>query len=487
MKLKQLLHDTNVKYSEELGNLEINGISHHSENVEAGNIFVCIKGYNTNGHQYAAAAAEKGAVVVLAEEILNVDGIPVLVAENSRKALSKMAANFYKNEEKPFRLFGVTGTNGKTTVTYMLKSILEADGSACGILGTIGYAFNGKVYEATNTTPEASTLQKFFAAMRDAGIENCAMEVSSHGLAMGKVDDIRFQVTIFTNLTPDHMDYHHNLEDYYQAKKKLFTIHDSVSVINVDDEYGKMLFQELMAAGRNPRSYSLKDKKSYHYGEIVETTERGSTLLVLENGVALGNLSLNTPGVFTIYNGLAALSAARAADIPFPVIQKGLGGLKGVPGRFELVENKKEFIVVVDYAHTPDALEKVLKTASDFKKGRLLCVFGCGGDRDKVKRGLMGEVAGRYSDYCIITSDNPRTEKQTDIAADIEKGIYETGCNYEVIDDRYEAIKRAVSICKKGDVLLIAGKGHETYQIIGHEKTHFDDREVVRKMIEDGG
>ena len=480
MKLKQLLHDTNVKYSEELGNLEINGISHHSENVEAGNIFVCIKGYNTNGHQYAGAAAS------LAEEALDLEGIPVLIAENSRKTLSKMAANFYENEAKPFRLFGVTGTNGKTTVTYMLKSMLEAGGIACGVLGTIGYAFNDQVYEATNTTPEASTLQKFFAAMRAAGIENCAMEVSSHGLAMGKVDDIQFQVTIFTNLTPDHMDYHHNLEDYYQAKKKLFTLPGSIPVVNVDDEYGKMLFQELVAGGRNPRSYSLRDKKAYHYGEILETTERGSILLVLEKGIPLGKISLNTPGIFTIYNGLSALAAARAAHVTFSAIQEGLAGLKGVPGRFELVENKKGFIVVVDYAHTPDALEKVLKTASDFKKGRILCVFGCGGDRDKVKRSLMGEVAGRYSDYCIITSDNPRTEKQADIAADIEKGIYDTGCNYEIIEDRYEGIKRAVSICKKGDVLLIAGKGHETYQIIGHEKTHFDDREIVRKIIEDG-
>lgn len=256
-------------------------------------------------------------------------------------------------------------------------------------------------------------------------------------------------------------------------------------IINLDDEYGRRLFNELEKNNKEVLGYSLKDKKADYFGEILETTERGSIVKVNEKSMFSDLIKLNTPGIFTIYNGIAALACARSSGYSFTAIQKGLESLKGVPGRFELVENDKGIIAIVDYAHTPDALEKVLKTATDFKRGRLICVFGCGGDRDKKKRPLMGKIAGKYSDYCIITSDNPRTEKQEKITADIESGIYETGCYYEIIENRYEAIKKAVSIYKKGDIIIVAGKGHETYQIIGEEKHYFDDREAIKKITEE--
>jgi UDP-N-acetylmuramoyl-L-alanyl-D-glutamate--2,6-diaminopimelate ligase len=343
-----------------------------------------------------------------------------------------------------------------------------------------------KEYEAQNTTPESCDIQKMFAEMKEEGVINCVMEVSSHALALGKVDDIEFDGAVFTNLTADHMDFHKDTEDYFAAKKKLFSLTKGAAAVNLDDEYGRRLFDELKRDNREAYGYSLKDKKADYYGEILETTEKGSLIQVTEKTDRVELLKVNTPGIFTIYNGLAAAACARSAGYSFHSVQKGLEALKGVPGRFELVENSRGVIAIVDYAHTPDGLEKVLRTADDFKKGRLICIFGCGGDRDKKKRSLMGAIAGKYSDYCIITSDNPRTEKQETITADIEAGIYETGCNYEIIENRYEAIKKAVSIYKKGDIIMIAGKGHETYQIIGTEKFHFDDRETVKKIIENG-
>lgn len=486
VKFKDLLSGTNVPYSANLNDLEVTGLAYNSKQVEKGYAFICIKGYHTDGHIYAMDAAFRGASVIICEEDIDIKAVPVVRTEDSRRLLSKMSANFYGVKDANFHIYGVTGTNGKTTISCMLKSIFEVQNGGCGLLGTIGYYVGGKEYEAQNTTPESSDLQRMFAEMRSEGIENCVMEVSSHALALGKVDDILFHISVFTNLTMDHMDFHKDIEDYYQAKKKLFYLTDSACVINLDDEYGKRLYEELQQNGKKAVSYSLKDRKADYCGDILETTEKGSLVRITEGTLETTLLKLNTPGIFTIYNGLAALACAREGGYTYDRIQNGLGKLKGVPGRFELVENQKGVIAIVDYAHTPDALEKVLRTASDFKKGRLICVFGCGGDRDQKKRALMGAAAGRYSDYCIITSDNPRTERQEIITADIEAGIYETGCNYEVIENRYDAIKKAVSIYQKGDIILIAGKGHETYQIIGTEKFHFDDREAVKTIIENG-
>jgi UDP-N-acetylmuramoyl-L-alanyl-D-glutamate--2,6-diaminopimelate ligase len=485
VKIRDLLRGTGASYPDDLADFEVTGITYNSKLVEKGYAFVCMKGYHTDGHIYALDAASRGASVIICEEDIDVKSIPVLKVNDSRRALSKMSANFYQNKNLPFTLYGITGTNGKTTISFMLKRIIEAAGRQCGLIGTIGYHVGSKEYESKNTTPESCDLQRMFAEMRGEGIANCVMEVSSHALALGKVDDIQFQAAVFTNLTPDHMDFHNDVENYYEAKKKLFFLTQGPCIINLDDKYGKRLFNELEQNNKEVFGYSLKDRKADYFGEILETTEKGSTVKVNEKSLFSDLVKLNTPGIFTIYNGMAALACARSSGYSFVAIQKGLERLKGVPGRFELVENDKGIIAIVDYAHTPDALEKVLKTATDFKRGRLICIFGCGGDRDKKKRPLMGKIAGEYSDYCIITSDNPRTEKQENIAADIESGIYETGCYYEIIENRYEAIKKAVSIYRNGDIIIVAGKGHETYQIIGEEKHYFDDREVIKKLTEE--
>ncbi len=484
MYLKQILHGTGIACPGELENTEITDVAYDSRKVERGNIFICVRGYNTDGHLFALDAAAKGAAVVVSEDALEIEGVPVLRAEDGRLALSRVSANFFMDPTRDLKIIGVTGTNGKTTITYMIRSVLEAAGESCGVLGTIAYQFGGKLYESVNTTPESYELQRLFAEMRAEGVKNCVMEVSSHSLELSRARDIHFDYSIFTNLTPDHMDFHRDLDDYYNSKKKLFYLTEKTSTINIDDSYGKMLYTELKAAGKPVISYSLKTRSADYYGEIISSTDKGSELLLSVNGAEHGKIKIKTPGIFTIYNALATISICMASGMDFNKVKKGLEALKGVPGRFELVENSKDMIVIVDYAHTPDALEKVLKTALSFKRGRLICVFGCGGDRDRKKRPLMGKAAGEYSDYCIITSDNPRTEDQAGITADIEAGIYETGCIYEIIENRYEAIKKAISIYRKGDILIIAGKGHEDYQIIGTVKSHFDDRETAREIIE---
>ncbi|MEL7654975.1 MAG: UDP-N-acetylmuramoyl-L-alanyl-D-glutamate--2,6-diaminopimelate ligase, partial [Bacillota bacterium] len=397
MKLKNLLCGTDIQYPADLGEIEVTGLAYNSKLVKKGYAFICMKGFHTDGHIYAMDAAFRGASVIICEEEIDIQSIPVLKVSNSRRLLSKMSANFYEDNLTPFHLFGVTGTNGKTTIAYMLKSIIEAGGNPCGMLGTIGYQVGSKAYEAQNTTPESCDLQSMFAEMKAEGIANCVMEVSSHALALGKVEDIVFEASVFTNLTSDHMDFHKDTEDYYEAKKKLFTLTRGACIINLDDDYGKRLFEELKKDNKEVFGYSLKDKKADYYAEILETTENGSLIQITEKVSCSELLKINTPGIFTIYNGVAAFACARSSGYSFLSIQEGLEALKGVPGRFELVQNSKGVIAIVDYAHTPDALEKVLKTATDFKKGRLICIFGCGGDRDKMKRSLMGMAAGRYS------------------------------------------------------------------------------------------
>lgn len=485
MRLDALLQGTEIYCPIESGAQEVTGLCYDSRKVKKGDAFICLKGLHTDGHIYAMDAVVRGAVVVIAEDDLELARMTVLKAKDSRKALSTIAANYYGHPSKRIRVFGVTGTNGKTTVSFMIKNCLKAEGQTCGLTGTISYQVGDKEYEATYTTPESLDLQGIFAEIQKQQIPNCVMEVSSHALYLGRVDNIEFDYGIFTNLTQDHMDFHKNREEYYQAKKRLFSLVKKGAIINIDDESGRRLHQELGEEGTLALiSCSLKDKKADYYGEILERSERGSKLLIINKGIELGVVTIHSPGIFSLYNGLVAAACLHTAGISFAAIQKGLEDLKGVPGRFELIENSKNMVVIVDYAHTPDALEKVLRTAAEIVKGRLICIFGCGGERDITKRPLMGKIAGSYSDYCIITSDNPRTESQQQIATDIEGGLYETGCNYEIIEDRRKAIAKAVSIYRKGDLILIAGKGHETYQIIGGSKTYFSDQETVRELIE---
>lgn len=384
------------------------------------------------------------------------------------------------------RVFGITGTNGKTTAACMLRSILEAEGYACGLIGTIEHQIGEKNYTPINTTPGKALLKELFHEMKTQGIGQCVMEASSHGIDQGRIDDISIAYGGFTNLSQDHLDYHKTMECYYQAKKKLFTQCEKGAAVNLDDSYGKRLFRELPEMVDSPeiKGYSLKDQEADFYGEIKEETLQGSSFVFHESGKALGELKISIPGRHFIYNAMAAASMARQAGADFSSIKKGLAKMSNVPGRMELIGDSDDTLGVVDYAHTPDGLEKLLSTLSEFKRGRLLCVFGCGGFRDKGKRQIMGAIAGKWSDYCVITNDNPRGEPPENICQAIEEGVYPTGCDYCIILDRYQAIKRAVSLATKWDIIVVAGKGHEAYQLVGDEKLPFDDREVLKELLE---
>ena len=384
------------------------------------------------------------------------------------------------------RVFGITGTNGKTTASYMLREILGAEGKACGLIGTVEHRIGNKHYIPINTTPGKDLLKELFHEMKRQEIFQCVMEVSSHGIHQGRIDRIRMAYGGFTNLSQDHLDYHKTMEQYYQVKKSLFTRCGEGAVINLDDQYGKRLYRELRLEVDIPaiKGYSLNDTNAYYYGKILEETLEGSRFSFSENGIFLGELKISTPGRHFVSNAMLAASMARQAGTGWTAVEKGLLNLKKVPGRMELIGSTDDTLGVVDYAHTPDGLENLLDTLSKFKRGRLLCVFGCGGFRDKGKRHIMGEIAGNYSDYCVVTNDNPRGEPPENICQDIEEGLYPTGCDYCIIPDRYQAIQRAVSLATKWDIIVVAGKGHETYQLCGETRMPFDDRNVLKGLLE---
>ncbi|MHC1722888.1 MAG: UDP-N-acetylmuramoyl-L-alanyl-D-glutamate--2,6-diaminopimelate ligase [Aminipila sp.] len=388
-------------------------------------------------------------------------------------------------------VFGITGTNGKTTVSYMLKSILEEAGRECGLVGTITHAIGEKKYDAINTTPSKEVLAKYFNELKQQNIGCCIMEVSSHGLDQGRIDNIDIHYSGFTNLTQDHLDYHITMENYFNAKAKLFYKTKKGMCINIDDSYGKRLYDKIKAEQDSGnidskiklQSFSFKEEGADFFGKIIKNSIKGIVLEPFESGESWGEIQIDLPGKTTAYNGLLALAMSRQAGVDKGCIIEGLKNLKGVPGRFQLVENPKNIDVVIDFAHTPDALENLLKVAGELKKGRLICVFGCGGNRDKEKRSIMGRIAGEYSEFCVITSDNPRFEEPSTITAEIEIGMTKTNCKYVVEVDRREAIIKAINIYEKGDLIVIAGKGHEKYQLVNGKKLPFDDEMVVKEII----
>lgn len=384
------------------------------------------------------------------------------------------------------QVFGITGTNGKTTASCMLREILEAENGACGLIGTIRHQIGEKSYVPINTTPGKELLKDLFHEMKEQKISQCVMEVSSHGIQQGRIHEIQIAYGGFTNLSQDHLDYHETMEAYYQVKKRLFFKCRDGAAINLDDPYGKRLYQELAENGGVPglKGYSLRDPEADFYGEILEETLEGSVFLFAEKGQVLGRLKTYMPGEHFVYDAMLAAVMARQAGTEFFAIQEGLSRLTKVPGRMEFIGSMEDTLGVVDYAHTPDGLEKLLSSLVRFKRGKLLCVFGCGGFRDKGKRPLMGKIAGTYSDYCVVTNDNPRGEPPENICQAIEEGLYPTGCQYTVIFDRYQAIKRAVFLADKWDIIVVAGKGHEAYQLSGDKKLPFDDRHVLRELLE---
>jgi UDP-N-acetylmuramoyl-L-alanyl-D-glutamate--2,6-diaminopimelate ligase len=467
----------------------ITDVTHDSRQADSGSLFVAIRGLTMDGHKFIAEVMRRGSAGVISEfePPENFEGVWLQVT-NARVALAQAAAVINDNPSHKLKLVGITGTNGKTTTTYLTYALGEANGEKGAMLTTVEYRIGEKSEPAVRTTPEASDTQRFFAEAVEAGCTMGVMETSSQAIDLHRCDALRFKVAIFTNLTRDHLDYHLTMENYFDAKKRLFDGRlgekPKSSVINIDDEWGAKLARELKENGQQVVTFAINKPADLNPENIDVSLLKGTSFLLK---TPQGERQVTSPlvGKPHVYNILAATSASLELGFDLDKIVRGIETCVGAPGRFERVPHDGDFAIVVDYAHSDDALLNVLKTARDLTKGRIITVFGCGGDRDKTKRAPMGEVAGKNSDLAIITSDNPRTEDPLQIISEIEVGIKETGCPYLVVSDRREAIHTAISKAKPGDVVLIAGKGHETYQIIGNNKYHFDDREISIEALEE--
>ncbi len=470
-----LLKNLVVDVRNDLAEIDICGITSDSREIKAGYAFVCIKGVADDGHKYAHTALERGAAVVITQEKLGIQN-EITVAD-TRELYADMCAKWFGNPADSLKLIGVTGTNGKTSITYMLKNILEFAGYKVGLIGTIQNMIGDEIIKTKNTTPGVYELNRLFALMKKEGCSYVVMEVSSHALDQKRVCNLTFDAAIFTNLTQDHLDYHITMENYLLAKKKLFSM-CKTAIVNSDDEYCPALTEGLDC---KVVSYSLADSSSYsakavkYYPACVEYELVSNTIL--------NHIKFNTGGKFSVYNSMSAAITAIELGIPIDVVTNALESISGVKGRAESVPTGRDFTVIIDYAHTPDGLKNILKTFCDCEKNRVIALFGCGGDRDKTKRPIMGSIAVRYSDYVIVTSDNPRSEDPEEIIKDILVGTQGAGVPVKTIPNRIEAIKYAVSIAKKGDIIVLAGKGHETYQILADKTIHLDEREIVREAL----
>ena len=479
MKLCELLKDVKVK--KVIGNEEINisGITFDSREVKAGYLFICIPGFKVDGHDFAAQAIDKGAVALLAEHEIEGIGATTVIVEDSRKETSTIAANFYDHPYKNLKIVGITGTNGKTTTTYLIKSILESYGKKVGLIGTNQNLIGDMVLPSQHTTPDVIELMELLSKMIEEEAEYVVMEVSSHSLALNRVSTCDFTVGAFTNITQDHLDFHETMENYLEAKSKLFSL-SKVAVINNDTDVAPYLIDK--AQGCQIITYG-KEKPADVFAENIKLLGNGIEFDLVYNGNKQ-KMSLNIPGEFSVYNALTAISCSIGLGISLSEIAKGLKDAEGVKGRIEVVKTNTPYTVIIDYAHTPDGLLNIINAIRGFAKGRIITLFGCGGDRDKTKRPLMGKIAGELSDFCVVTSDNPRSENPSDIIKDILVGISETKCDYAVVENRFEAIEFALDHAEKDDIILLAGKGHETYQILKDRTIVFDEREIVTKLIE---
>ena len=480
MNLKNVIKNCNVLNTVGDLNREVESIEFDSRKASKDSLFVCIKGYSVDGHSFIQKAYEQGTRVFLVEDDVEIlDDCTFIKVENTREAMATVSSNLYDNPTKTLNVLGVTGTNGKTSITTFLKELLTLNNSKVGLVGTIAIDNGAEIIESKNTTPESADLQKHFKTMLESGCDYCTMEVSSHSLMLNRVDATEFKIGLFTNLTPDHLDFHKTLDEYRKAKELLFHKTTQANVINIDDEGGKIIANDIKDLETPLYTYGIDNKADFMAKNIKINASGTSYTLVTPTYEA--DIFIPVPGKFTVYNTLAVIATCYLLNISIDVIKEGLSKTKGVPGRFETIQNNKGIHVIVDYAHTPDALENVIKTAKGFATNRVITVFGCGGDRDNSKRPMMGKIADELSDIAILTSDNPRTEDPNKIIDDVLNGM--SSNNYEVIIDRKEAIKRAIEIAQKDDIILIAGKGHENYQIIGKEKTHFDDKEVALEFL----
>ena len=498
--LSQLLTDVAVEQIIGPTQVEVRGLCYDSRRVRPGEAFFAWRGRQQDGHRYLGDAVAAGAAVLVVEEAPPQAGdATVVVVADSRRAMSLMARAFHGDPTREMAVVGVTGTNGKTTTTYLLEAILAEAGLSPAVIGTVNYRFGGEAHNAPHTTPEAVELLAAVAAFRQQGARSLVMEVSSHALDQYRADGIRFQVGVFTNLTPEHLDYHGDMDSYFSSKMRLFTEllpdQPSRAVVNIDDAYGERLAARLphaLTCGRNPAALVSPGQLEVTLHGIHGTVRTPAGPVRVDSGLI---------GDYNVENLLGAIGAAVALQLPAAVIERGIAGAAAVPGRLEPVENDRGAVLLVDYAHTGDALDRVLQALQALNPARILTVFGCGGDRDPRKRPVMGEITARRADIAVVTSDNPRTEDPLAIIEQIRGGVAAIhprewtraeaaagdGRGYVVIPDRREAIRFAVSLLRPGDVLLVAGKGHEDYQILGTNRIHFDDREELRAALAAGG
>ena len=488
MKLKETL--IGLKGLKAKGDLEIEitGIECNSQNIKEGNMFIAIKGSEEDGHDFIGDAIKNGAKAVIIEEGCDLkkiklqESVTLVMAPNTRVALAYTSSNFYGNPTRKLKLIGITGTKGKTTTTFLIKEILEKANKNVGLIGTIGTYINGKkIADNDRTTPESIELQKTFAKMLEENVEYAIMEVSSQSLKLHRVDNCKFDIVAFTNLSEDHISKkeHADMKEYFEAKLKLFKM-CKMGFTNADDLYGAKIPEmfpesEIITYGiDNFANLMARDiTVSNTYADFrVKLTDRNE------------RVKIGIPGRYSVYNALLAICISKKLGIDAEKIKDGLLNIK-VPGRSEMIENKKEIPIMIDYAHSPKSLESILETVKKYTQGRVICVFGCGGDRDKSKRQLMGEIAGRIANYTIITSDNPRTEEPEKIIKEIEKGIKNKTKEYKIIVNRKDAIKEAINMANKRDIIVLAGKGHETYQEIDGEKYPFDERKIIKESMQE--
>ncbi|SEK30475.1 UDP-N-acetylmuramoylalanyl-D-glutamate--2,6-diaminopimelate ligase [Carnobacterium iners] len=463
--------------------LSISKITQDTREIEKNSLFICIEGAIQDGHKLVEEAVSRGATLIIASKKITVS-VPVVYVADTTKAMAVLADSFYEHPSQRLRVIGVTGTNGKTTVTHLLDQIFRNHGETTGVIGTMYRRIGDKLFTTKNTTPDSITLQKTLSEMNDAGVTTCSMEVSSHALVQGRVWGTDFDVAIFTNLSQDHLEYHRTMEGYAHAKELLFSqlgnsyqnTQPKYAVLNVDDSVGRS-YQNKTAA--QIYSYGIEEPADFRALEL-KTTNKGTSFILLFQGKK-HPVHMQMIGKFNVSNALASIAAAYASGINLASVIDSMEKIKGVRGRFEVVQGVQNFTVIVDYAHTPDGLLNVLDAVNEIKTGKVYCIVGCGGDRDRTKRPIMAEVAIANSDYVIFTSDNPRTEEPQDILDEMVVNL--KAGTYQMILDRKKAIQAAVNQATTNDIILIAGKGHEDYQIIGTTKHHFDDVEEVEKAI----
>jgi UDP-N-acetylmuramoyl-L-alanyl-D-glutamate--2,6-diaminopimelate ligase len=466
-------------------NSEVSSVAYDSRDVISGSVFVAITGFKVDGHQYIKKAIELGATTIICEkDVVSEADITILKVDDTRKALARVSANFYQNPTEKLNLIGITGTNGKTSTTYFIQSIFEQAKKSIGLIGTIGTIIKNQVKKNKNTTPESLNLQQIFSEMVEVETENCIMEVSSHALSLKRVAYSNFNTAIFTNLTPDHLELHGTMEEYFLAKAELFQMATDFNIINIDDEYGKKLVEKVKEEDAVLLTYGLENNADVYPTNIEYGADFTSYTVNTPSGSI--DVKVNIPGVIYVYNSLAAIACAYCNNISLEDIQTGINSLEGIKGRLEVVYKEDDYKIVIDFAHTEDGLEKALSTLKPHVKGRMILVFGvyaAPGEDGRDKRVAMGRIAANYADIAIVTSDNPKDQDPNAIIDEIVEAIEAENGEYQVYVDRKEAIERAVEMSESNDIILIAGKGHETSQIIGNKEIPFNESEIVLNAI----